>query len=393
MEKAMENDGRQIRRVVLAICLCLAGQSCNSRTSKNSPEAALPTWLKEEQGRASSESAIPVSAPAPSAELGLNLKVGDQFPLRKVVQQELIQQSITGTPVRNFSQLELMMAISVLERQDERTKLGVRYHRVKYQHDIAEEHVAFDSSQPGGGLSPGMQAYRDMVNDGFAFWVGEDNQIVEVDGLADFINRCLRHISPEDRQNVVLGIEAGSGESGIANFVDNTIGLLPYGRRTSPGDTWERQQQIARPIPMHISNTYTLKDLGNQLAVIDVRGTITPSTTLNTVAGEKGVQVTVNGGNTLGSCTIYRETGLPKESRVDRIVEMTVVMENSISFRQTKRITTTVESFPAANTIRDVATVRAPAVSPGSRQPVQRQAVQRQPIQQTSGELRGPSGQ
>jgi len=332
---------------------CLCAQSCNSRRNSETPEVELPAWLTEERTSAQSGTPDQPVNDSTSAEFRLNLTQGDRFPLRKVVQQELVQETVSGTPTRNFSQLELMMAITVLEKQMERTKLGVRYSRVKYLHDIADEHVEFDSAAPETGDFAGVQAYRDMINDGFAFWIGADNQIVEVEGLADFVNRCLRNIPAEKRQDVVLGIEAGSGESGIANFVDNTIGLLPYGKRTSPGDSWERQQQISRPVPMHISNTYTLKELTRGLAVIDIRGSISPSTMLSPAQGENSVNVTVNGGSTLGSCTIFRDTGLPKESRVDRIVDMTVVMDNSISFRQTKRVTTQVESFPATNARMD----------------------------------------
>jgi hypothetical protein len=193
-----------------------------------------------------------------------------------------------------------------------------------------------------------VRAYHDMVNDGFSFWLGQDNQIVRVEGFTEFLNRCLRNVPPAEQQHVVLAMEAGSGETGIANFIDNTIGLLPYGRRTSPGDTWQRQQSSVHPIPMYVNNVYTLKELTDQLAVVDIRGSITPSTTKNALDNGGGVQVTIDGGSTQGTCTIFRETGLPKESRVERTVEMTASLDNVIQFHQTKHVTTTIESFPPA---------------------------------------------
>ncbi|SFH61111.1 DUF6263 family protein [Planctomicrobium piriforme] len=352
------------RGVVLTLALGCMG--CVQKSDSSQADAQLPAWMTEDSQAAPE---IKLASETPSAYLGLNLKPGDQFPLRKVVQQELTQNTVNGAPQQNYSRLELLMAIHVREKLDDRIKLSVRYDRVKYQHHVADEHVEFDSTQPAQTVSPAMAAYRDMVNDGFSFWIGQDNQIVEVEGLGDFISRCLRSVPPAERQNVVLGIEAGSGDTGIANFVDNTIGLLPYGRKTSPGDAWERQQQIARPMPMHVSNVYTLKELTEKYAVIDVRGTITPSTTLNNLQGGEGVRVTVNGGSTLGSCTIFRDTGLPKESRIDRVVEMTVVMANSIQFRQTKRVTTTVESYPMTSSGN-------PPIAGGANSPV---------IQQVSG--------
>jgi hypothetical protein len=58
------------------------------------------------------------------------------------------------------------------------------------------------------------------------------------------------------------------------------------------------------------------------------------------------VRVTVKGGRSQGHCTIFRDTGLPKESRVERIVDMTVQMAGGIEFDQQKRTVTTVEAYP-----------------------------------------------
>ncbi|WP_437187590.1 DUF6263 family protein [Planctomicrobium sp. SH668] len=342
--------------ICLATSLVLWSTGCSSESAKKKEDVDLPAWLTETPA-ATPHSDTQLASYNSAAKLGLNLKTGDQFPLRKVVQQELLQNTLNGEPMRNFSQLELMLAIRVTEKRENRTKLTVKYNRVRYKHDIADEHVEFDSNDPGQISHVGAIAYRDMVNDGFSFWIGEDNQISEVEGLSEFIERCLRNVPPDQRDDVILGVEAGSGESGIANFVDNTIGLLPYGHQTSLGDSWERQQQLTRPVPMYVTNIYTLKDLTPSTAVIDIRGTINSSAAIGTSIGkantDNGVSVTVNGGSTIGSCTIYRDTGLPKESRVDRTVNMTIQMANSFSFQQTKRVTTTIESFPSSSPVRE----------------------------------------
>ncbi len=332
---------------VIAV-LFFVSTGCGQKSDSSKSDVQLPAWMSAEESKETTSIPIRLASNTPSAHLGLNLKPGDQFPLRKIVQQELTQNAPHGEPQQNYSRLEMLLAVTVKEKRDERIRLSVRYDRIRYEHQIADEQVRFDSSTAGPNLTTNVVAYRDMINDGFSFWIGPDNQIVEVEGLSEFLDRALRNVPPDQRQDVVLGMEAGSGDSGIANFVDNTIGLLPYKKKTAPGDTWDRQQQVSRPLPMVINNLFTLKELTDSYAVIDIRGTIAPSTTLRH-QGSPDVQLFVNGGSTLGSCTIYRDTGLPKESRIDRVVEMTVVMPNSVQFRQTKRMTTTIESFPQAS--------------------------------------------
>lgn len=335
---------RKFHGAELALLLCGLGSLCGCGGSP-APKASeqLPAWLAEEPVRSMAATS------QAKAMLTLNLKVGEQFPLRKVVEQELRQDSLSGTPRVDRSRLEVTFAVTVKARAEERTQLAVRYDRVRYVHDIADEHVEFDSATPAAVVPAAMLPYQDMIRDGFTFWIGADNQIAQVDGLQEFMDRALRNVPPAQRQQVVLGIEAGSGESGLANFVDNSIGLLPYGKPASPGDTWQKQQHISVPVPMTANNTYILKEVDDKLAVIDIRGDIIPSTVVNSVRSGDNVQVTVNGGNTLGSCTIFRETGLPRDSRVDRTVDMTVTLAGAVKFRQVKRVVTLIESYPSTS--------------------------------------------
>jgi hypothetical protein len=360
--------------VILLASGLLAG--CSQGDGNGSSEPELPDWLTQEAdtGSPATTRSEQQLEQIEKARLRLNLNPGDRFPLRKVVEQELTQTSANGEPHVNRSRLEVMFAITVTDRSEDRTQLQVRYDRVQYSHDIADERIEYDSTRQGRFAdaalpAPGAEdgagradasttdeiplaalAYHNMVGDGFSFWLGANNQIEEVEGFAEFMKRCLSEIPENRRRDVLLGIEAGSGETGIANFVDNSIGLLPYDREPAPGDSWERPQRFGRPVPMHISNVYTLKELDDNFAVIDIRGRIAPTASLDrSTRTANGVEVTVNGGETLGSCTIYRETGLPKESRVDRTVEMTLTVTGGHQFRQRKRVTTTIEAFPAEN--------------------------------------------
>ncbi|MCA8997849.1 MAG: hypothetical protein KDA80_12715 [Planctomycetaceae bacterium] len=337
--------------VMLALMPFLGLSGCQKMSDSTSTEQELPDWLTEDASSDDSSDLFGGAMKGSSSQLTLNLQPGTQFPLRKVVEQELTQDSNVGQQSPNRSRLEILFAITVAETQAERTKLQVRYDRVKYQHDIASDHLQFDSLSPPSEIPLAVRAYHAMIGDGFAFWIGADNQIVEVEGFQEFVDRCLRTVPEEYRRSVVLSMEAGSGDSGVANFIDNTIGLLPYGTQPQIGDSWQKQGVISRPIPMHANNIYTLQDLNDEYAVVDIRGTIAPSTTATTIEDGSGVRVNITGGDTVGSCTIFRNTGLPQRSRVDRNIEMTVTAANALEFRQRKRVTTTIESYPSTGSI------------------------------------------
>ncbi len=329
---------------MLVVVLICAG--CSKEKSAAPPGEIVDEW----GAKAPATDVVRTASSSDGTQLRLNLKSGDRFPLRKIVEQELIQDSITGSGNRIKTRLELLFAISILDKVGDRTKLSVRYERVKYSHRIGEETLMYDSTRPPQVVPVALRAYHDMVGDGFTFWIGAENQFVAVDNFTEFLDRCLRNIPESQRDNVLLGIEAGSGESGIANFIDNSIGLLPYSGEYHLGDTWERPGHIGRPVPMHVSNTYTLKQVDKDLATIDIRGKITPSTTMTAVDEKTGVRVTVTGGETKGTCTIFRESGLPQRSQVEQNINMTVMMTGALQFKQRKHVTTTIETYPVSST-------------------------------------------
>jgi hypothetical protein len=300
----------------------------------------MPDWVQEAPAN---------SEPAPS-QLALKLKPGDRFPLRKVIEREVLQDAPNGTPQVHRLRIELTLGMTVDAVQEGQTRCSVRYNRVRYTHQTPDEVIEYDSASRPAKLPLSIRAWDAMVGDGFTFWIGRDNQIAAVEGFQEFLQRCLSVIPEERREEVLLSIESSSGENGVADFVDNAIGLLPYGQRKEPGDSWRRSRHIGRPVPMHLASEYTLKELTDSIAVVQIRGEITPSTTMVETRdpASKHVRMTVREGETWGSCTIFRDTGLPQLSKVEHDILMTVHMSGGRTFDQRVRGTTTIEAFPAA---------------------------------------------
>ncbi len=301
--------------------------------------------------------APPTAKPPASVELELNLQVGQRFPLIKTVEQTLLQATKKG-PVTNRSKIELLLSIEVEELREGKKRLGVTYHRVRYDHDIAGDVVQYDSSNPPPNLPLPVQPYHGLVHNGFSFWIGPDNQILELVGFDDFLKRCVRHVPLDQRNDVMMKLVETSGEEGIANFVDDSIGILPYSAGTEGnattvkiGDHWSRERQVLRPIPVYLKTQYTLKDLNDEIANVDIVGTIAPSTTYGPSSQNmKKFSVTVRGGNSFGACTIRRNSGLPVKSRVERYFDMTVQMPDGVKFDQRKRVVTTINTFEQQST-------------------------------------------
>ena len=292
-------------------------------------------------------------ASANEERLELKLNVGDRFPLRKTVEQTLSQTTPQGE-ITSQSRLELLLAITVEEIREDRKQLGVRYHHIHYSQNVAGKKLVYDSRNPQYPVPLEVQAYHGLVNNGFSFWIGPDNKIIELVDFHSFLTRCVRDVPFEQRQSVITKLAETSGEEGIANFVDDSIGLLPYnvnenggGTTVKVGDTWLRKRQIVRPIPLYLTSTCTLTALTDRYAEIDIVGDVTPSATYGpSDQPHNNVSITVRGGRSFGHCRIDRNSGLPINSRMELALDMVVKIANGTQFEQKKKIVTTIDMYP-----------------------------------------------
>lgn len=290
--------------------------------------------------------------------LELRLKVGDRFPLIKTVEQRLRQLSSTGgRPTESTSKLTMTLAITV-EKIDQGVKtLGVRYQRVRYEHDIAGEKVSYDSALLPKTVPDAAQVYHGLLDNGFSFDLGADNRIVEVHDFEAFLKRCVRHAPASQQKEMLTRLVATQEDEGIANFVDDSVGMLPYniddlnaGGTVKVGSSWRKNREIVRPFPMTIDTAYRLGSINDRYATLELFGQIVPAqiqhASNNIQQAGATEKMTLRGGHCFGTCTIDRDSGLPIQSHVTRTMDLTLELPNGVKFDQKKEIVTTIRTFP-----------------------------------------------
>ena len=311
--------------------------------------------------------------------LELRLKVGEQIPLIKTIEQRLKQiSSQGGPPVESTSMLTMTLVIRVEDITDGIKRLGVKYQQVRYEHDIAGEKVRYDSAIPEKSIPEAAQAYQGLVDNGFSFLLGADNRIVKVIEFDAFLKRCARFAPPDQQRELLNKLVASQEDEGIANFVDDSIGMLPYnidsrdaGGSVKVGDTWRKNRQIGRPIPMTIDTMYKLDSLNPRYANVELFGQIVPAKIErvgNTPQQQMGIteKMSLRNGHCYGTCTIDRESGLPIQSRVVRQMQLTLELPTGAKFDQQKEIITTIRAFPQQP--GDTRRAQNSDVAPGSRE-------------------------
>lgn len=287
--------------------------------------------------------ALPTSA----QELSPQLPVGARFPLIKTVQQRLIQQLPTG-PVVGTTWLELRMSLLVENQRPDARLVSVRYHRVMYRQDLGGEAVQYDSDAPPGPVHPAAIAYTGLKDNTFSFWLGSDHRIVELVGFEEFLRRCVAPIPADQRNAAWLQLSALRSEDGLANFVDDSLGLLPKpndprlaGKPLDVGSTWELGTSSLIRTPGS-GTRCVMKSLTADTAEISLMGMIEPSSYVDDI---RKLKLFVKGGQCSGLCRVDRRTGIPTQSRVDRLIDMVAQLPDGTEIPQRKEVTTTVTAY------------------------------------------------
>jgi hypothetical protein len=339
--------------LLLAACLCAAGCGWFGAHSDDGVEEE---FADSADGPVPVSSAVSTPATATSKS-ERRLQAGDRFPLLKTVNHTLQQASPQGW-VTSRSTLELLMTVTLEEvppsdhRQPEldarsgQKRWQVTYHRLRFSQELpGQPRIDYDSTAPSGAVPPVAMGYHGLRNNGFGFWLGPDNQILELAAFDQFLVRCLQDVPAERRQQAAAALVFPTAADAVASLIDDTVGVLPA-TAIHEGDTWMRDRHVVRPVPLHISNKYTLRQNSAGLADVEIQGTISapvPHGSINPPS--RDVSVAVRGGKSQGTCVLDRLTGLPVESRVEQALEMTARLPDGTEFDQHKTTLTTIKSL------------------------------------------------
>jgi len=280
-----------------------------------------------------------------SADTQLKLQVGQRFPLRKTVTQTLTQFA-SDQPTQSTSRLELMIEVRVQDVQQDHTQMQVRYLGVRYSQTINGQSTVYDSRATNQVIPPAARMYSGLVNNGFSFTIGRNHQIGKLEGFDHFLEQCVQGIPEDQRQNAIATLAAQVGESKIANFIDDSIGLLPEDGEPKVGQKWQKTRHILQPLPIQLDVNCSLDRLNPEDLEISIVGRVQPnvSQSLNHQVAP-GIRLTVQKGHCLGTCRISRTTGLPIHSQQKMELDFLVQIPNGGQFRQHKQIITEISTY------------------------------------------------
>lgn len=358
-----------LRWTAIMALLCTWSSGCSYfQSAANDDEIDLAEVEEEENVENGEVSRVmPRQRPAPAAvENESSLNVGDRFPYSKSVEHRLTQVDQEGTRV-STSRTDVNLTV-VVDRilPDGRKLMTVHFQHVRHAQDILGKRIVYSSDATGEPIPQEALLFAGLANNGFSFWIGSNNKILEIVGYGDFLRQCLRNVPEPSRTIVRQQFDPTKGLEGVANYLDESFGLLPLnedlkhpGTAVAKGAIWELDPRYCdTPIPVVTNTRCILKDLASDSAEILMTGRISGAQDDVVMHDSSGdLKIGIKGGNCTGACRVNPQTGLPVKSQIQRSLELVIELPDGSRIQQNKDTLTTLsltaEQSPVRSQISD----------------------------------------
>ena len=308
------------------------------------------------ENKSESDTQPTFSARTPSSfEKHVVLKVGDRFPFLKTMEHQLTQIDEGVTQVSS-SRTDIHFSLIVeIVATDGRKRLLVEFQNVQHEQSLLNQRITYSSDKPNVPVPTAALLYAGLVNNGFSFWIGSDNQVLEIVDYPDFLRRCLRNVPQADVGPLQQQLDQIDPAGAVGSFVDESLGLFAAyqgrnqdRREAKKGATWELEpQRFEAPVPMSIHTRCLLKEISPDDAHILLTGKIEASEVPSLIRDDGCIlKIFVRGGHTSGSCRIHPQTGIPAQSEIQRTLDLIVEMEDGHQIQQTKDARSSLASIP-----------------------------------------------
>jgi len=194
-----------------------------------------------------------------AVDLKFNLEQGHQYATNISVK------SVTNAMGMDIN-MDMIMDVDMLVENvadDHSFTLSNTFTRVQFAQDMpGMGNVSYDSDMPDSSAGPMANVYREafapLIGKKMSTTMDERGNVQSVSGLEDLVGDDEK-AQLESLQNNL----SGNMDYFFSPFPDKPVKV---------GDSWDRSMNITAQFPMTINASYTLKDVRDGIATLDVKG-------------------------------------------------------------------------------------------------------------------------
>jgi hypothetical protein len=245
-------------------------------------------------------------------KLRLKLTAGKKYNYKIITYQD-IEQTIQGQKM-DIKQVIGMNYIFDVQKVDKNGNATVKvtYKSLSLSQHGAGSDIEYNSEKPGTDIPLAAQTFHNMAGKSFMMQVTPEGEIKNVQGIDKMLDDLFagkEYANNEEITELRKSMKEQFGERSIAQNMNNMLNIFPDDA-VEVGESWQRTLSMSSGFPVILENNYTLKEIKDQLAVVELKSEIKP----NEKAKEMemgGAKVLYNlSGNQNGTLKINKNSGL-----------------------------------------------------------------------------------
>jgi len=252
-------------------------------------------------------------------ELRLRLEKGESHRLRWTSDQKIQQTDESGQQESVQQSAGIGLTFDVQEVDPDGTAtVKVTFHAITFEQDSALGKITYDSADPPETAHPLAMKFAVLLGESFTIGLTPEGKVTSLEGVDAMFARILEGMDapfPGMRQILEKQLQGLIGGNGLKEMVENSLAVYPP-ESVAVGDSWNGTSVFSKGLPLTMENTWTLKTLEDDKAVLAVESKIYPNAQVGPVdMGFSQLRYEVSG-TQQGEIEIDLKTGWPSRQRL-----------------------------------------------------------------------------
>jgi FKBP-type peptidyl-prolyl cis-trans isomerase len=255
-------------------------------------------------------------------ELRLRLKEGQAYTLRNISEQK-ITQTINGQPMNVLQVIGFDMRYDVL-KVDEAGNMTTKttFTGATFMMNGPMGNIEYDSTQAEAKVPEPLKGIAAMLGQSFQVTMSPRGRVLDMQGAEAMLQSVMEKIDIPDKNMRAMmqdQMKAQFSAENLRKMTESGSAFYPE-KPVAIGESWGGVAGIAPGLGINTTNSWTLKERRDGIAIITASTTLeAPATTAPVQMGNMTVQNEMSGSGT-GTMEVDEATGWVRESEVKMVV-------------------------------------------------------------------------
>ncbi|QPH38313.1 DUF6263 family protein [Pedobacter endophyticus] len=233
-----------------------------------------------------------------------NFPIGKKYDF-SVVSDQIINQEVAGQKINLNQNIGTDYTFAIRNGDNMEKNIEVVYNRIYMKSSAMGNVMAMDSDDQD---STKPNPFRGLKGASFNMTIAADGSIKSITGVDKMLNDMASKMGTDSAmtQSIKAALSKQFNSEGMKQTMESTLRVYP-GKLVKIGESWTVDTKMQMTMPIETITKYTLKDVKDGIAYLDISGTLISKGSFETMGNKLETDLT---GTNAGDAQLDIKTGL-----------------------------------------------------------------------------------